>query len=436
MLFLRGDRRITSSTYALLQTLDVDSEDPQLRHLRLIQTVVAYLYSLPNGPFNDPFLGSESASMIVLSPEPVSIFLLRPEHHTEKTDFERTLEIDEWHRVAGYYGRYNFNLPLWVAPGSRIYPLVTNLVLNDSQDFSSDISHMLTSHRLGPLQFLLKHPDSDLSDRVLTALSWYNRATSYSRDESASILTLSIAFETLLSLPKDAKTDRFVDAISLILGRVTRLETWAIQFYDARSSVVHSGRATAVHFVPPKHRQGIDSNFFEPLLAYGLTIFHLCVSTLLFGAELAMHADLENRFITNNERFIKIIRVLEDESISLDERFQRVGTDVTSIRAARYSREFGLQTPTLLAAVQRAARSLLDQTQTLSAEYAACFNEVASLKSAENVGSLSTLKKFVELSAMQDLPLSGPIYTLRRLADLAWDFLQLRYYWLLSKGDE
>jgi hypothetical protein len=60
--------------------------------------------------------------------------------------------------------------------------------------------------------------------------------------DSEAILSLAVAFEALLGLSKDAKTDRFVDAISLLLGRLTRLSIWAEQFYTVRSDVAHEGR--------------------------------------------------------------------------------------------------------------------------------------------------------------------------------------------------
>lgn len=74
---------------------------------------------------------------------------------------------------------------------------------------------------------------SDAGQRVVIAIRWYNRANSYLVDKSEAILSLAVGFETLLGLPRDAKIDRFVDAVSLLLGRVPRLNIWAVQFYAA-----------------------------------------------------------------------------------------------------------------------------------------------------------------------------------------------------------
>jgi hypothetical protein len=59
---------------------------------------------------------------------------------------------------------------------------------------------------------------------------------------------LAVAFETLLRLPEFSKTDRLVDAISLLLGRTERLDEWAEQFYAARSQVVHEGEVRDEYF--------------------------------------------------------------------------------------------------------------------------------------------------------------------------------------------
>jgi hypothetical protein len=130
--------------------------------------------------------------------------------------------------VNGYQGRYNFRQPFWVAKGSRIYPSVPHISLNDSQNLAWNLAE---AFREGPqhhlLPKLIQKPTTEISERVLTAIGWYNRANSYAADDSEALLSLAVGFETLLGLPRDAKTERFVDAVSLLLGRVARLNLWA-----------------------------------------------------------------------------------------------------------------------------------------------------------------------------------------------------------------
>jgi hypothetical protein len=121
---------------------------------------------------------------------------------------------------------------------SRIYPPVPHLTLNISQDLAADLAGIQTSPRFHLLPKLLFQSSTEMSERVFNSMSWYNRANSLSSTEHSAILDLSIAFETVLALPKDAKTSHFVDSISLLLGRVARLNEWAHQFYEARSAVV------------------------------------------------------------------------------------------------------------------------------------------------------------------------------------------------------
>lgn len=139
MLFLKDDLRILSASYAMLPEIDLDEHGPPLRELQDVQAIVAYCYSAPDPSSGDPFLKFEHASLAVCSPEPVSILLVRPEHHVEQVLPNSTLIPDSSHDVIGYYGRYNFRQPFWVAKGSRLYPPVPDIGLNISQDLGHDL---------------------------------------------------------------------------------------------------------------------------------------------------------------------------------------------------------------------------------------------------------------------------------------------------------
>src|SRR5207249_2514187 len=101
--------------------------------------IVAYSYSSPHPTFGNPFFHFEQASLAIFSPEPVTIFLVRPDHHVESVAPNATLTPDRWHRVPGYQGRYNFRHPFWVVKGSRLYPPVPHIGLNISQDLAHDL---------------------------------------------------------------------------------------------------------------------------------------------------------------------------------------------------------------------------------------------------------------------------------------------------------
>jgi len=95
----------------------------------------------------------------------------------------------------------------------------------------------------------LRKPATQTSSRVFTAVKWFNSACSEANDKATAMVNLAIAFEALLSLPIDKKTDRFIDALGLLLGRTPRLDIWAHQFYNVRSKIVHEGYAQKYDFI-------------------------------------------------------------------------------------------------------------------------------------------------------------------------------------------
>jgi hypothetical protein len=359
MLFLQDDLRIRSAAYAMLPPLDLDKAEPCLRELEQLQAIVAYCYSAPHPTFGHPFFHFEQASLTIFSPEPVTIFLVRPEHHVVATAPHSTLTPDQWHRVPGYQGRYNFRHPFWVAKSSRLYPPVPHLGLNISQDLAYDLMRCFEAPQHHLLPELLRQPAAATAERVLTALTWHNRANALTSDDDSAIMHLAVAFETLLALPRDAKIDRFIDAVSLLLGRIPRINLWAEQFYDARSDVAHEGRTERLHFIPAKQKNQVDSPLYHSLLAYGRGIFRLCVGTLLFGAQLGASAGLQDKLVTNQERFQFICKTLDDKSLPVSDRFAAIHEAAVLTGEFRFVQETGLLIATMVGAVQSAAKNLL-----------------------------------------------------------------------------
>ena len=137
------------------------------------------------------------------------------------------------------------------------------------------------------------------------------------------MLNLAVAFETLLRLPESSKKDRLVDAISLLLGRTDRLDDWANQFYAARSRIAHEGQLSDSYFYAPGAGKPRQADIFGSLMLFGRMIFQLCVGTLLVGIDLAERAQLQEKFITNCERYKKICELLADETRKPGESFWR-----------------------------------------------------------------------------------------------------------------
>jgi hypothetical protein len=364
MLFLKDNLRIRSASYAILPSLDLDKTDPAVSELERIQAIIAYCYSAPRHTFGDIFFHFEHASLAIFSPQPVTTFLVRPDHHVAPAGELPPLEADEWHRVPGYAGRYNFRNPFWVIRGSRLYPPVPHISLNDGQSLEWDLGRAFTEapqHHLLPT--LIQEPLSENARRAMSAFRWYNRANSYLVGDSEAILSLAVGFEALLGLPRDAKTDRFIDAIFLLLGRVPRLNSWAVQFYAARSDVAHEGTTDRLRLMPTVQKLNEEGPEYQSLISYGRQIFQLCVGSVLFGTHLAQRSELHDKLTTNQERLELICKTLNDKSLGPVDRFTAIDDIVATVDEYRYVSETGLGIETMLGALQAAAKNLLERVK-------------------------------------------------------------------------
>lgn len=436
MLYLQDDFRIQSASYALLPALDLDKEEVEsaVTELERIQAIVAFCYSHPHQTFGDPFFAFEHSSLAIFSPEPVSIFMVRPDYHVAATGSTTELKQDEWNRVAGYYGRYNFAHPFWVVKNSRVYPPIPHIVLNHSQNLAHDIGTCFHSERYGLLPQLLKPRRNRAEERVLKAIRWFNRANALSANENDSILDLSVAFETLLGLPRDEKSDRFVDAVSLLLGRVERLDIWARQFYEARSDIAHEGETTKLHFAPQRKKGQEDAMLYQPHLVYGRQIFQLCTGAVLFGASLGERAGVAEKFVTNEERLRFVCRTLNDEKVPLADRFKAIAEVVAQIDNNRFVGETGLLIATLVGAAQNAAQGLLATGTSLDPLVKAAVDDLANVPTPTDVYSaLEALRKLHDVRVALPAERDSPEAITRRLADAVWHYTYMHYFWLAEQ---
>lgn len=437
MLFLQDDLRIRSASYAMLPTLDLDIADPSVLELEGIQAIVAYCYSSPRHTFGDIFFHFEHASLAIFSPEPVTTFLVRPDHHVVPAGDAPTLEADEWHRIPGYQGRYNFRQPFWVAKGSRLYPPVPHIGMNLSQNLAWDLRRAFSDgpqHHLLPT--LIRKPTTEISERVLTAIDWYNRANAYTTEESEALLALAVGFETLLGLPRDDKTDRFVDAVSLLLGRVERLKVWAEQFYAARSEVAHQGRTQQLR-LRPLMKKNAEGPLYQSLLAYGRQVFQLCVGSILFGAHLAQRSGLQDKLTTNQERFEQICKSLHDETLAPADRFTAIDDIVATVDEFRYVDETGLRIETMMGAVQAAAETLLICDTTLGTAVNQKLSDLAAAKRSKDCyEALAALHAWHEVVATGPMEPRSPEGIMRRLTSAIWQYTFMHYFWLKGQREK
>jgi hypothetical protein len=438
MLFLQDDLRIKSASYCVLPFIDIEHPGPALEKLRHIQTIVAYCYAVPRHIFGDPHLRYEHASLVVFSPGRVFTFMVRPEYHVEPQSPDRSLAPDERDEVEGYAGLYNFKHHFWVAKGSRVYPPVPHLGLNMAQNLAADLDDFFHSSRFQFLPDLIQKPEGGMAERALTSIVWFNEANSLAARDEAAIVNLAIALESLLGVPEDQKSKRLVDSVALLLGRVPRLDEWAHQFYEVRSNIVHEGRASELRFRVGESGKSASSSLYNSLLSYGRQVFQLCAATLLFGADMAQRARLEEKFVTNRERFEQVSRILSDESITASERFRVISQRVEAIENYRFIGESSFPIEIVLDAMRLAAKALLACEANLDAELRTATEKLATAaESQDSFEVLHAVQEFHDIGKRRALtsdPFSPWVVTFR-LVDAGWDYVMWNYHSLRKKRE-
>lgn len=435
MLFVQNDLRVKSASYAILPNLEIHSDDRRLGHLAHVRDVVTYFYAVPHDVHEDVFLPPEEASLVLFKPGRVSVFLTRPEHHTEWAAPCVGPEPDSFHYVPGYNGLYNFRHAFWIEPGSRLYGPKPHMTLNISQDLYVGFEHRMVGRPDYHLLLrLLERPDTPASLRIYSALHWFNAANEHRLDQSRALLSLAIAFETLLRLPENSKTDRLVDAISLLLGRTERLDNWAEQFYAARSRVAHEGELRDRYFYARGTGKRQVSDIFGSLMLYGRQIFQLCVGTVLVGIDLAERADLQEKFVTNNERYQKICNLLDGSVGSASERLLTIAPIIQALERYRFVAS-GNEIGPMLTAARLASKTLVACNQSLPENLANAVTRCAASKREH--GELERLATIEALDAafkkLELLTLTRETRVVRDITDLTWMNLFQRYYWLKER---
>jgi hypothetical protein len=360
MLFVHGDVRVESAVYAIIPSVDIHQPNETITQLWRVRTALAYIYASPHEVFENPFLSPEDVSLAVFIPDRVSVFLVRPEHRTADIGTKGRPAPDAQHNVPGFRGLYNFTQYFWVERRSRLYGPKPYMTLGNqdlSRDLQQHLDEVLASRML--LQ-LLRKPITPTAIHIYSALHWYNAGNEEGIDGDRRLLNLAVAFETLFRLPETAKTERLVDAIALLLGRVERLDDWAHQFYAARSAIAHEGRAQSPYFyIPAASKKKDPEGLFGSLTLYGRQIFRLCLGTLLVGSDLAERADLQEKLVTNNERYQKICQFLEAADTTSNEKLIAIEPLLLALRRYHFVPSGPLIAQTVISAARHCAGTLL-----------------------------------------------------------------------------
>lgn len=435
MLFFRDDLRIDQASYTITPGLGTLRPGPVVLDLGRVRTVLAYLYSSPHPTFGDVFFAPESVSLMVVQPANVTVHLVREIKGATHVGPPFQVEPDKFGYIQGYEGVYNTRSPVWLTVGSRLYGPKPQMTLNVSQDLAANLGYVSEPSEI-LLRLLTKEPDP-FSERILTALDWYNSANEMERDSSQSLLHLAVAFEALLQLPAAEKTDRLSDAISLLLGRTDRLKDWAVQFYAQRSAVAHAGRASDWSFYGAGDaKQGTAAHPFGNLMTYGRQVFQLCVKTILLGAHLAEEAGLKERFISNSERYVLVCRLVKGDG-DPEERLRKIAGLVDELGAFRFVPSGGLTIELMIAAVRAASATLLETGHIGSDGLLVALKEMAeTTRKDSDFEKLSALERCAAM--FKEDPPQQDEQSARVVASLvghAWGDLFMTYY-RLKRAEE
>jgi hypothetical protein len=433
MLFLKDDLRLKSASYALVPYVDLEHPLFDCENLKRLRDVIAFCYATPHQTFGDPFLSFEHVSIVLFSTGKVSKFRVRPAFHTVPTAGGLVQETDEVHQVEGYRGLYNFQYHFAAVKGSRVYPIVPDVTLNHSQELDADCEQFSRSLRFGGLFGLIQGTQSPAAERILRAIGWFNKANGMSADHEHRLLHLAVAFETLLELPENERiTERLIDSVSLLLGRVPRLDSWVRQFYEVRSEIVHKGKATSIRFAlgdTKKDKKEKEGSLYRPILSYGYLIFQLCVTTLLVGAEMAEKAHLKQQFIGNVERFNELCTLLSDKSLTASQKLSRIDPIIAVIRKNQFFWESNLSGKTTMGVVRLTAKVLLEHDGGLDLEVRKVVQGIADAKrSSDEYESLAALNEFHQ-QVPNVIPSGNPERTAALdLLDLVWRMVFPEYF--------
>lgn len=232
-----------------------------------------------------------------------------------------------------------------------MYPPVPRLSLNISQDLWFDLGAFAEAERNWAwVNFLqgYKRENTELEDRLFTAMDWYNRSSVEDLDEPEVLLNLAVAFESLLNLENTDKViARFEETVMTLLGSVPRLDSWLKQFYDARSSVAHKGMSQHYMFyAKDREKTRFPSGYggkntaeltYRSLTTSGRRIFRLCLTTILSGAKMAEDDGLSSLFVHNQERLEKILQQLEQKTEPPEKRLHFIAEAVGNLHNHHWS---------------------------------------------------------------------------------------------------
>jgi hypothetical protein len=135
-------------------------------------------------------------------------------------------------------------------------------------------------------------------------MEWYNQTFQRHpvRDRGGKIVDIATAFEVLLELPSEGIRGAFRVALEALLGGSKELSSWANQFYDIRSGVVHRGRTDSLLY---KHPDATIRHL--DFLWSAQRIYRWCIE-IFMGEKRGLHSTEIEDLFTSNEVHLKRLK--------------------------------------------------------------------------------------------------------------------------------
>ncbi|EFH81075.1 HEPN domain-containing protein [Ktedonobacter racemifer] len=422
MFFLRNNLRIKRMVYACVELEEHDNINQNLQQ-RLYEAQILINYRYASG---DLVLHQEHASMYTLTTTKIPQSSIWPEDHPQIDHNVENMtpeDVSSNKYIDGYDGMLNGRSIFWVVPGNRTYPPVPHLSLNISQDLWFDIGVFAEAERNWAwVDFLkgYKRENTELENRLFTAMDWYNRGTVTDTNEPEMLLNLAVAFESLFSLEStDKVTARFEETVMTLLGSFPRLDSWLKQFYDARSSVVHKGMTQHyLFYTKDREKTRFPSGYGEKdtaeltygsLTSSGRRIFRLCLTTMLSGAKMAEDDRLSSLFVHNQERLSKILRLLNQKTQLPEQRLHSIAEVVNDLHDHHpWSSEDRILSETLVAVGNSVIQTYLATKPQLSEQAETLVQEVLQQLQRKDISADEKLDFFERIAPTLSQGLSNP----------------------------
>jgi hypothetical protein len=152
---------------------------------------------------------------------------------------------------------------------------------------------------------------------------------------------------------------------------------------------------------------------------------------------MARRAALEEKFVTNRERFEQISRILSDESVGALERFRAISEKVDAVELCRSIAESGFKITIVLDAMRLASKVLLTCEPNLEPELRSAAERVAAAAQSQDsydvLHALQGLHEAGKQKATADP--TSPWGVTFRLVDVGWDYVFWNYYSLRKRKE-